>query len=277
MMSGYENHVGIVNPFRYRSYYFDQFTRLYYLQSRYYDIETKRFISADSINNLTPEKLNGFNLYAYCLNNPVNMIDSTGTSPKWWQWALFGIGAALVIAAAVVLTVITYGAAAAPAGMLGAMVLGAAKGALIGAAVGAAAGIAAGAIYAGVTGADMGDSILQGFLTGFGGGAIIGAVIGGAIGAMSYTPSGLNRGAINQAVRKTLRNPNKMHHILKNPSHNLTNYTTRAAGQLMKKTLVNGTVTAYKTVSSVVWTVMNSQVTYTIIGGVIMIGDMWLF
>ena len=31
-----ENHIAHINPFRYRSYYYDQETRLYYLNSRYY-------------------------------------------------------------------------------------------------------------------------------------------------------------------------------------------------------------------------------------------------
>ena len=167
--------IGSLNPFRYRGYYFDIETKLYYLISRYYDPETCRFISADSIEYLDPETLGGLNLYAYCCNNPVMMVDKNGNKPKWWQWLLFGIGAALVVAAAVVLTVATAGVAM--PGLVGAIAVGAAKGALIGAAIGSAVGIAGGAIYAGVTGADFGESILSGFLIGFGIGAIVGAVI----------------------------------------------------------------------------------------------------
>ena len=144
--------IGSLNPFRYRGYYFDIETKLYYLISRYYDPETCRFISADSIEYLDPETLGGLNLYAYCANNPVMMTDENGNKPKWWQWLLFGIGAALVVAAAVVLTVATAGVAM--PGLVGAIAVGAAKGALIGAAIGSAVGIAGGAIYAGVTGAD---------------------------------------------------------------------------------------------------------------------------
>ncbi len=40
--------LGIQNPFRYRGYVYDQETGLYYLQTRYYDPELGRFISADS-------------------------------------------------------------------------------------------------------------------------------------------------------------------------------------------------------------------------------------
>lgn len=71
--------LGNLNPFRYRSYYYDTETGLYYLQTRYYDPETGRFISQDSVEYADPESINGLNLYAYCGNNPVMRIDPTGT------------------------------------------------------------------------------------------------------------------------------------------------------------------------------------------------------
>ena len=70
--------IGNINPFRYRGCYYDEETNLYYLQSRYYDPEIRRFINADDITYITPEDLNGCNLYAYCGNNPVNRWDPTG-------------------------------------------------------------------------------------------------------------------------------------------------------------------------------------------------------
>ena len=70
--------IGILNPFRYRGYYYDTETELYYLQTRYYDPELGRFISQDSLDYADPETINGLNLYAYCGNNPVMNVDPTG-------------------------------------------------------------------------------------------------------------------------------------------------------------------------------------------------------
>ena len=77
-----EAHAGIaeLNPFRYRSYYYDRETNLYYLNTRYYDPETGRFISQDDVSYLDPEHINGLNLYAYCGNNPVMNVDPNGQS-----------------------------------------------------------------------------------------------------------------------------------------------------------------------------------------------------
>ena len=66
------------NPFRYRSYYFDTETGFYYLPARYYDPAIGRFISQDDYSYLDPETINGLNLYAYCLNNPVMYSDPNG-------------------------------------------------------------------------------------------------------------------------------------------------------------------------------------------------------
>ena len=67
-----------INPIRYRSYYYDTETGYYYLQSRYYDPELGRFISADSYVS-TGQGILGNNMYTYCLNNPVLWTDYSGT------------------------------------------------------------------------------------------------------------------------------------------------------------------------------------------------------
>ena len=71
--------IGIKNPLRYRGYYYDTETSLYYLQSRYFDPETCRFINADSL-LVAGDYLQGTNLFAYCLNNPVMYSDPSGLS-----------------------------------------------------------------------------------------------------------------------------------------------------------------------------------------------------
>ena len=58
-------------------------TGFYFLQTRYYDPEIGRFMTIDDISYLDPESINGLNLYAYCLNNPVMYVDASGTSPEW--------------------------------------------------------------------------------------------------------------------------------------------------------------------------------------------------
>ena len=68
------------NPLRYRGYYYDSETGFYYLQSRYYDPANRRFINADSYAG-TGQGILGYNMFAYCSNNPVRRVDSAGC---WW-------------------------------------------------------------------------------------------------------------------------------------------------------------------------------------------------
>ena len=86
--------LGKINPFRYRSYYYDEETGFYYLQSRYYDPEICRFINADDPITLfvEPNSLIRYNLFAYCNNSPVNYSDHTGHfgTPIQWVCAIIG-------------------------------------------------------------------------------------------------------------------------------------------------------------------------------------------
>ena len=72
-----ESSIAKINPFRYRGYYYDQETGFYYLNSRYYDADTGRFINADSFVS-TGQGVLGNNMFAYCGNNPIVGVDPTG-------------------------------------------------------------------------------------------------------------------------------------------------------------------------------------------------------
>ena len=65
------------NPIRYRGYYYDTETRLYYLKNRYYDPAVKRFLNVDGLVSTSVEDA-AKNMFAYCLNNPVIYADPDG-------------------------------------------------------------------------------------------------------------------------------------------------------------------------------------------------------
>ena len=78
-----------INPITYRSYYTDYELgeNVYYLNSRYYLPSLGRFLCADNVVLGTGESVYGYNLFAYCFNNPVNYNDETGNWPKWVEKA----------------------------------------------------------------------------------------------------------------------------------------------------------------------------------------------
>ena len=71
-----------LNPLRYRSYYYDTESELYYLNTRYYCAEICRFLSSDGYIQ-TGQGILDKNMFAYCLNNPVNLLDQTGEIAGW--------------------------------------------------------------------------------------------------------------------------------------------------------------------------------------------------
>ena len=104
--------IAVINPFRYRGYYLDDETGLYYLNARYNDPEIGRFISPDSVGYLDPEGINGLNIYAYCNNNPIinsdllgcfwdfifdaifliwSIVDVIQNPTSWQNWVALGI------------------------------------------------------------------------------------------------------------------------------------------------------------------------------------------
>ena len=84
--------LGQDNPFRYRGYYYDTETGLYYLQTRYYDATVCRFISAD-VYMSTGQGIVGNNMYAYCGNNPTTRDDDGG---KFWNLVIGAVAGAAI-------------------------------------------------------------------------------------------------------------------------------------------------------------------------------------
>ena len=171
--------LGQINPLRYRGYIYDHETGLYYLQSRYYNPKIGRWINADAL--VDQSSVLGYNLFAYCRNNPVNMTDTTGNLP------FFAITAAI---GAVVGAVVGGVVAAKNGGNVWAGVgIGAAAGALIGTGAGMAAGAALAGSITATTGAVMA-----------GGSTLVATVGTGGLGAgATYIANNLSQAANNLA------------------------------------------------------------------------------
>ena len=218
--------LGKDNPFRYRGYVYDEETGFYYLQSRYYNPEVGRFISADDTEYLGADgSALSYNLFAYCLNNPVNRTDADGN----WSlpnWAKVAVGA-VAIAGLAVATVCTGGAAGVIAGA-------ALTGAISGGISGAVSGAISGSIENGWEGA------LDGVCTGFMSGTLIGGITGAAtsglsmatgavkvVGSAQKTGTILHKAASNLEAGKMALNPVKYSKITLNRSLNTAGLSGR--------------------------------------------------
>ena len=200
------DHIAFINPFRYRGYYYDAESGLYYLNSRYYDPETGRFLNADGQLS-TGSDLTGMNLFAYCGNNPVNRTDSSGEA--WWHW----VAAVAVVAVCAVAVVATAGGAAAGLAAVAAVGNGVAAATTAstvaaGAFIGSATALGMAAATAAVTShnaqefADQGGPALMSTATG--------AVLGGASGYITdksqrSTSSSPGKGTQNPKVKAAVQ------------------------------------------------------------------------
>ena len=155
---------------------------LYFLKSRYYDPEVGRFISPDSVDFIDPYSFFGFNLYAYCGNDPVNKYDPSGHSwESFWNgvgnwfvdnWVKLTIGTAFIIGGAIV-TALTAGTGMGFVATFGSALLTSAKAVGISMAISASIGTIVGGITGGWNGA------LQGFSNGLADGFMWGGIFAG--------------------------------------------------------------------------------------------------
>ena len=194
--------VAAANPIRYRGYYYDDDTGLYYCNARYYSPRWRRFISPDDTAYLDPETPNGLNLYCYCNNDPVNYADPTGRAFLSLLFIAAVIGGAIAGATINTVSYLYTNDDPTIGGVLRAFAIGAVVGGLGGAAgattgwlsigFSAAAGIASG-VYTGITtDGTIGQKILAGLTAAVfaGGGAYLGSLI--PLGGLShgYTVAG---------------------------------------------------------------------------------------
>ena len=211
--------LGAMNPLRYRGYVYDTETGLYYLNSRYYNPTWGRFINTDSEMAGIGGDTQGYNLFAYCQNNPVNMSDHDGNWPKWATKLVAAVAIVAVVAVAAAITVATAGVGTA----IAAVAVGAAKGAAIGFVTGAVTGAAGGAISHRIsTGswAGAGEAALNGMANGALSGTVSGTIAGGVTGGLSYSSGIKSSGRGFESFRqlkKELGSPgagNEWHHIV---------------------------------------------------------------
>jgi RHS repeat-associated protein len=200
-----------VNPFRYRGYYWDSETQLYYLQSRYYDSLTKRFINADDpalLDQLmSADEVLGSNLFAYCNNDPVNMSDSEGDFPgaNLVVGAVIGavLGAVGYLVGIVFSNILSgkspfynFGNQISGKGIAIAILFGALDGAIAVSSISAIWGRVAGAVSSGIQAAVSGEGAFEIVLS-----VIIGAVFSGA-GAGNKTLQKFNFNRASSALKK---------------------------------------------------------------------------
>lgn len=84
--------IGTLNPFRYKDYYYDQESEMYYCKTRYCVPSWCRWLNADNSSELKLENITELNLFSYCNNNHVTGYDLNGLF-NWWKLAAVALTA----------------------------------------------------------------------------------------------------------------------------------------------------------------------------------------
>ena len=284
--SDYGKWVGSLNPFRYRGYYYDDETGMYYLITRYYNPEWGRFLNADN-QVIVGNDLNGINVFAYCGNNPASRTDSTGEA--WWHWLL---GAA-VVAACAVATVATAGGFA--AGMLAVAAVGTgvaaattastiAAGTLIGSAVVYGTAVVSAAVTSSSV-KEFNEKGNWGTVASTAGGAVLGGIGGYAMSKGSASPRSNNRGSTTSQAAAKPKIVSKINNdvidlprigsaLKTDPHHAFSNIVDNYAGYATKSPVSNGTLYQIKgslngTAGRFEWIIQDEKVVHRmfVVGG----------
>ncbi|MCX8131107.1 MAG: GH-E family nuclease [Clostridia bacterium] len=185
------------NPFRYSGYMYDSETALgtdtgmYYLNARFYDANTARFLQEDSYTGDPSDPLS-LNLYTYCTNNPLIYTDPTGHFFNFITAAFGAAVGAVVGVASVGFDSLVNGNKHSWKDYLGAAVGGAITGAAAGFTMGGSLVVeAAVAVTAGVAASAAGNVAQQLIATGNVDAKEVGyAALGGAAGGLGGAAGG---------------------------------------------------------------------------------------
>ena len=250
-----DTELAAINPCSYRCYDYDEESGYYYLQSRYYNPQTGRFLNADDTSYLGASGMVlGYNLFTYCDSNPVNYFDPTGK---------------ILISTCVI--------------------IGIGIGGLLGGVVGGIYG------YNVAQNPDVSVEDRWKYVVGYGlGGFVVGGVIGGFMGygvgflCGASSTSGIALKAITKSL-SSISQKTWSHIIVKKHAWDLvlTKVTQNGVKNIIKKALQKGTTTLIKqqvkngTISIVyesIYSYLGQKIVvhYAVIDGLIKISDAWV-